>query len=230
MKPQLLWGAEVGDYGPREEYGRIRERSYRRGSGWDRERRLQTTIGVGAGVLLVVGIAIGFAWGRATAPKAVTPEQTPAAIIEETTLPVDFADEVPTETIEPEITDETDASFETTEDAPPSKPRQLAPANGAVLNTSRVNLRWTKSTDEEGPVTYSFEIQNRRSNGTYGSTQVIKGLKTTSYSARVLSVRRRWRVWAVDAEGNASAKSGWRTYRGYVAPQSSDATKSVETT
>jgi hypothetical protein len=220
----------VGDYGPREEYGRIRERSYRRG-GWDRERRLQTTIVVGAAILFLVGIGIGFGLGRASAPKPVAPVTAP--IVEETTLPAGVVEEVPTDTIDSAFTDETSASAETSvaDTTPPPRPKQLAPANGAVLSTSRVNLRWSKVTDDIGPVTYSFEIQNRRSNGTYGNTQIIKGLKATSYSARVLQVRRRWRVWAVDAEGNKSTMSPWRTYiHKYVPPAKSTTTSSTETT
>lgn len=223
----------MGDYGPREEYGRIRERSYRRG-GWDRERRLQTTIVVGAAVLFLAGIGIGFGLGRASAPKPVPVAPVTNPIVEETTLPAGVVEEVPTDTIDSAFTDETSASAEATaaDTTPPPRPKQLAPANGAVLSTSRVNLRWSKVKDDIGPVTYAFEIQNRRPNGTYGSTQIINGLKTTSYSARVLQVRRRWRVWAVDAAGNKSPMSPWRTYiHKYVPPaKSTTPTSSTETT
>lgn len=169
---------------------------------------------VGAAILLLLGIGIGFALGRATAPKPVVQaEPTATVITEETTLPAGVIEEVPTETIDA-VTDEGLASEEPTADTKrPPRPKQLAPANGAVIDASRVNLRWTKVTDDSGKkVTYSFEIQNRSSNGTFGSTQIIKGLSATSYSARVLTVRRRWRVWAVDKAGNASVKSTWRSY------------------
>lgn len=218
----------MGDYGPKKEYGRIRERSYR-GGGLDRERRLQITMGVGAAFLLLLGIGIGFALGRATAPK---PAQQSLAIVEETTLPAGVVEEVPTETVDSSLTDETSSSAETTADTTrPPRPKQLAPANGAVIDASRVNLRWSKVTDEGGAVTYSFQVQNRLSDGTYGATQTIKGLKVRSYSARVLSMRRRWRVWAVDAAGNASIKSVWHTYiHKYVPPpKPKDSTPSAST-
>jgi len=211
----------VGDYGPRQEYGRIRERSYRRG-GFDRERRLQTTVAVGAVIMLLVGVGLGFALGRATAPEPVVPtEPTSTPVAQETTMPAGVVEEVPTDTVDAALAEEDLASEEPTADTKkPPKPKQLAPANGAVIDASRVNLRWTKVKDAGGKVTYSFEIQNRRPNGTYGSTQVIKGLSSTTYSARVLAVRRRWRVWAVDEAGNASSKSPWRTYiHKYVAPK-----------
>ncbi len=223
----------MGDYGPREEYGRVRERSYQRG-GWDRERRLRMTIAVGAAILFLVGVGLGFWLGRASAPKPEPVAAVTTPLVEETTLPAGVVEEVPTETIDSALTDEESASVEATvaDTTPPPRPKQLAPANGAVLSTPRVTLRWSKVKDDVGPVTYAFEIQNRRPNGTYGNTQIIKGLKSTSYSARVLQVRRRWRVWAVDAEGNKSAKSPWRTYiHKYVAPaKSTTPTSSKETT
>jgi len=221
----------MGDYGPREGYGRIKERSYRRG-GYDRERRLQTTIAVGAVVLLLLGIGIGFAVGRATAPKAPT---TGTPIITETTMPVDVADEVPSETVDAtEVAgDVTSESVEATSDTTvPSRPKQLAPYDGAILTGTRVTLRWSKSTDDSGePVKYAFEIQSRHSDGTYSDAQVITGLTSRSYQARVLQVRRRWRVWAVDAAGNASKKTGWHYYKGkVVTPAGSTNTSSTATT
>jgi len=190
---------------------------------------LQITMGVGAAFLLLLGAGIGFALGRATAPKPAP--QTPIAITDETTLPAGVVEEVPTDTVDSTYADETSASTEPTADTKrPPRPTQVAPADGAVIDASRVNLHWSRVTDEGGPVIYSFEIQNRLSNGHYGETQVIKGLKVRSYSARVLTVRRRWRVWAVDAAGNASAKTGWHTYiHKYVPPKSTDSTPSAST-
>lgn len=226
----------MSDYRPRDGYGRIKERPYRRGGGYDRERRLQTTIAVGAVVLLLFGLGVGFALGRSTAPKAsLTPVNDGAIITDTTTMPVDVAEET-TDTTALETTEETDeasTSVETTTDTqPPTTPRQLEPANGAVLSGPRTTLSWSKSTDDsDEPVTYAFEIQNRASDGTYGSAQVITGLKSRSYQARVIAgVRRRWRVWAVDAAGNTSAKTGWRYYRGkVVTPTGSTNTSSTAT-
>jgi hypothetical protein len=149
-------------------------------------------------------------------------------------MPAGVFEEIPTDTVEPDLAaEDLTVSEQTTvtDDVSPSKPKQTSPSDGAVINSSRVYLRWSKSTDDSGdPVTYSFEIQDRASNGSYGKTQVISKLKSTSYSARVLYVRRRWRVWAVDASGNQSAKSGWHYYihkakpASVVTPPASDET------
>ncbi len=190
--------------------GRVPNRSYHSG-GVDRNKRLYLTMGVGAAIMLVFGLIVGFALGRATAPVA---EPEPAPVVETvTTMPAGVEEPVPTETIEPEFTEETDASVETTQtdEDPPARPKQTAPSDGASVRTTRVHLRWTTVSDD-GPVTYAFEIQDRLPNGTWGKTQVISGLADNFYSARVLPVKRRWRVWAVDEAGNESAKTGWRTY------------------
>ena len=178
----------------------------------------------GAVILLLIGVGVGFSIGRATAPK---PKPAPAPVIQaETTLPAEpTATTDASDTVDNSLFDTATASTEPTADTTrPPRPKQLAPANGAVLSTSRVNLRWSKVTDDSRKrVTYAFEIQNRRSGGTYGNTQIIKGLKRTYFSARVLTVRRRWRVWAVDAAGNKSKLSAWRTYiHRYVAPKSTN--------
>jgi hypothetical protein len=198
-----------------DEYRRSARNTHERHAGMDRQQRLMMTISVGAALMLIVGVAIGFAIGRYTAPKptvkVVTVEQTQTA---------GAIEEVPTETLEPAApVVEATASVETTppDNVAPDTPKQTAPANGAVLKTSRVTLRWSKVTDDSG-VTYAFEIQNRLADGSWGKTQVIDKLDTNSYSARVLQVTRRWRVWAVDGAGNESEKSSWRTYKGVVPP------------
>jgi hypothetical protein len=231
------WRPTLSDFGPRGEYGRIRRRPYQQ-SGWDRERRLQTTVVVGALALLLVGIGVGFSIGRATAPQAKAPAPVAQTVA---TLPVTPTEDSATidasdttDSSDTSATDDTSASTETTSDTQaPSRPKQTSPVNGAVLTTSRVTLRWGKSKDDSGKaVTYTFQVEDRISSSKYGNLQMIKGLKTRSYSVRVLSVRRRWRVWAVDSSGNASAKSPWHTYiKKYVAPvKKSSTTKSTDTT
>lgn len=193
----------------RYELGRIERRPYRAG-GLDRQQRLFITMGVGAAVMLLLGAGIGFAAGRMTAPRP-EPEPVPVAV---TTMPAGVEEPVPAPEPEPEPALEPTESIEATatDETPPPTPRQLAPANGATVDASRVYLRWSEVTDGEGPVTYAFEIQDRSSSGSWVNRQVITGLTSTSYSARVLPARRRWRVWAVDAAGNESPRSGWRTY------------------
>jgi hypothetical protein len=183
----------------------------------DRQTRLLITMSVGAAIMLLIGVGLGFALGRATAP-APEPEPEPEESLTslEATLPSGVEEPVPDDVDEFEL----EAAEETTEadepeadTTPPPRPRQLAPANGATIDGSRVYLKWSKVKDDsDAPVTYTFEIQDRLASGNYGNTQVIRDLKATSYSARVLGVRRRWRVWAVDEAGNASAKTGWWTY------------------
>ncbi len=230
-----MWEANLSDFGPRGDLGQIRQRPYRRGGGNDREQRLQITMAVGAAILLLLGVGIGFSLGRFTAPKATAP--APVITQTETTLPaeptVDTSTADASASLDASITDQTSASVEPTSDTKsPPRPRQLAPANGESVNTSRVNLRWSKVKDDSGlAVTYSFEIQDRRSGGTYGNAQTIDKLKANSYSVRVLSVRRRWRVWAIDAAGNASSKSVWRSFvRTIVIPKKSTDSSSTGTT
>lgn len=207
----------MSGFGGNNDLGQIRRRSYAR-RGMDRQQRLTVTLAVGTLLLLVLGVGIGFAIGRATAPQ---PEQKPepAAV---TTPAVTIVEE--TETVEIDEVIEDLESLETAEESvdetPPPKPKQKAPSDGAVIDATRVKLQWSKVEDDSGePVTYSFEIQDRLSDGSYGKKQVISGLKETSYSARVLQVKRRWRVWAVDSADNASKKSGWRYYQGKPKPK-----------
>lgn len=206
----------MSDYGRRNDLGRINRRNYK-ASGLDRQQRLTITLGVTAGIILALGVAIGFAVGRATAPEPPAPLAVQQAVTQEETPPAGIIEEVPTETIDAdlEFTDDVEVSEEetTTDEKAPPRPKQTNPSDGAVIDASRVNLRWSKVEDDsDEPVTYAFEIQDRQSGGSYGKTQVISNLTSTSYSARVLYVKRRWRVWAVDAAGNKSAKTGWRYY------------------
>ncbi len=204
----------MGNFGSNNDLGHIRRRSYTR-RGLDRQQRLSVTLAVGTVLLLVLGVGIGFAIGRATAPKpepaqAPVVESTPAVIITEETG-----------TIEPEVVvEDLEVVEESADETPPPKPKQTAPKDGAVIDATRVKLKWSEVEDDSGePVTYAFEIQDRLSSGSYGKTQVISDLKETSYSARVLQVKRRWRVWAVDAAGNKSKKSPWRYYKKKAAPK-----------
>lgn len=204
-----------------DDYRRSARNNYERQTGMDREQRLMVTLSVGAALMLIAGCGIGFALGRYTAPK---PKPVVKVVTAEPTVTAGAIEEVPTETVEPVV--EPTASVETTpaDETAPDTPKQTNPANGATgIKSSRVTLRWTTVTDDSG-VTYAFEIQNRLASGSWGNAQVIKGLKSPSYSARVLPVTRRWRVWAVDGAGNVSPKSGWRTYKGAPLPVSKPAT------
>jgi hypothetical protein len=201
----------MSDYRRGDDLGRISRRRYE-SSGLDRQQRLTITLAVGAALTLLLGVGIGFAVGRATAPQ---PEPTPPAQAE-TTMPAGVVEDVPADTLETDLVavdEPSDEETATVDEEPPPRPKQLAPSDGAVINASRVNLRWSEVEDDSGePVTYAFEIQDRASDGSYGKTQVISGLKDTSYSARVLYVKRRWRAWAVDEADNKSKKTGWRYY------------------
>jgi len=221
----------MSDNGRDNDLGRISRRPYRK-SGLDRQTRLTITLAVAAVLVLLLGVGLGFALGRATAPE---PEQPPIAQSEETTLPVGVVEEVPAETIDPDLTaqEEVVSEEEVADEEPPPTPTPTSPKDDAVIDASRVDLRWSEVEDDsQEPVTYAFEIQDRSSsNGTYGNTQVISDLKAATYSARVLSVKRRWRVWSVDAAGNKSDKSGWRYYIHKATPKAKSTPKpSDETT
>lgn len=207
----------MSGFGGNDDLGQIRRRSYSR-RGMDREQRLTITLAVGTIVLLALGVGIGFAIGRATAPQP-QPQQAPAAVATPTVTIIEETETVEVDEVIEDV-DVVDAVEESVDSTPPPRPKQKAPSDGAVIDATRVMLKWSKVEDDSGePVTYSFEIQDRLSSGSYGKTQVITDLKETSYSARVLQVKRRWRVWAVDAADNKSKKSGWRYYQGKPAPK-----------
>jgi hypothetical protein len=170
----------------------------------------------GAAIVFVVGVGVGFALGRATAavPKDVPVAQAPVPETTTTAVePTDTVDAVPDESLI-----ESASVEETTEPIVLETPEQTAPKDDATVSGSRVKLDWSDVDGDQ--VTYAFEIQNRRSDGTYGAAQVIENLTDSSYSARVIpSVKRRWRVWAIDATGQESEKSGWRHYTGKALPK-----------
>jgi hypothetical protein len=205
------WGDVEDDVRRRDALPR-RPHSHSRRLG--RQQRLEITIAVGAALLLIVGIAVGFSLGRATAPK---PPSTQALVVATQTVETSAAVET---TVEATPTPAPVEATQTATPTPPAKdttkpktPNQLAPDNGAVLSasTTTVKLRWSKVSDPSG-VKYYFQIENRIGSG-WGASQTIGPLTSSSYTARVFTSRRRWRVWAVDGAGNKSVDSGWSTYR-----------------
>ena len=203
------------------------------GGGLRREQRFLITLGVTAAVMLVIGVTTGFALGRATAPKP-SPQPAPVAV---TTAP---ADTTPSADSTPLVTDVTTPPADGTQSdiastpvtppvtqttKPPKTPRTTAPDDFAKLSSSTVTLHWTKVTDPAGgSVTYSFDIQTWKGK-TYGPSQTITGLTKNSYSkAKVLSSKRRWRVWAVGSDGKKSAKSSWSHFSAAAAKKSTTTT------
>jgi hypothetical protein len=209
------WGDIDGDEtrapGPRSQR---RSGAGRGHGGLGREQRYVITLAVIAALMLVAGIGIGFAFGRLTAPTP-TPEPVVASESLEPSAGVE-----PVETTQTASFEESEALAAETSETPsaeenraPDTPKQVSPDDGDRIDASRTKLRWSEVTDPDGDeVTYAFEIETYAS-GEWGDHQEIDGIKTTSYPARVLSNRRRWRVWAVDSNGNAGEKSDWSIYR-----------------
>ncbi|HEX9094062.1 MAG TPA: hypothetical protein VF902_08775 [Coriobacteriia bacterium] len=206
-------------------------RSHRRQStGLSRDQRFGITLAGTAAVMLVVGLLVGVAIGRATAPRTQTPsasaEPTATAAAETPASGAPTDTSVPgTETAgagtEPTSPEATVATY-----TPPA-PKQLSPADGARIAATRVALKWSKvSPPNGGAVTYAFDIETY-SGGKWGGLQTIRGLTAPTYSARVLANTRRWRVWAV-VDGVAGPKSVWRKYRpvATVTPKPSTTTTS----
>lgn len=183
-------------------------RSHRRRTGPSQSQRFMMTLAVTAVVMLALGVLIGVAIGRATAPRtAVTPPATTKVTTPsvEPTEPAETSTE-PTTSPEPSETVPPEPAY-----TPPA-PKQLSPADGARIAASKVALKWSKITPPNAEtVTYSFDIETY-AGGKWTDLQTITGLTAPTYSARVLANNRRWRVWAV-VDDVAGPKSGWRTYR-----------------
>ena len=88
-------------------------------------------------------------------------------------------------------------------------PTQLSPANGSVFDffPRTTTLSWTAV---DNAASYSVEIQFF-SGGTWTTHGTsASGLNGTSYTFDFVGAQPgRWRVWAVDANGEASPRSGW---------------------
>ena len=215
----------MDDWDDMDEQGTARRRpsSRRRDTGGlSRNQRFAITLGVTAAFMLIVGLVLGFSVGRAvgarsansikavavTPTASVTPSGTPTQTVTTSTPTTPAV--TPSATTQPATT----ASL---------KPRQLSPSDGAHLSSSRVDLVWSKVTAPRGQsVRYSFQIETL-SGGSWGGLQTITGLSSTSYSVRVLTSLRRWRVWAVIG-GVAGSKTGWRTYRHTIVSRTTSST------
>jgi hypothetical protein len=200
----------------------------RSGGGLGREERFIITLAAAAALMLVIGVAIGFAVGRASAPKPPAPQALATTTPEPTTTPVAETTVSAEVTVPTEPTTEaTTPVVEPTATAEPLKaPNQISPDDYDKINADKVTLKWSKIT---GAVTYAFEIQTRV-NGKWTNDQVIDGISKTSYSARVLTNLRRWRVWAIDENGKAGTKSGWSRYSHTVVKSSTPSTSTTGTT
>jgi hypothetical protein len=102
---------------------------------------------------------------------------------------------------------------------PPPIPAQVSPANGTEFThfPRAVTLVWNPVTDPTAPVTYRVEAQfcqsANPSNCTTGATWCPGALTEISCSFNFVGGQPgRWRVKAVDAAGNESAFSAYRTF------------------
>lgn len=93
-------------------------------------------------------------------------------------------------------------------------PKQKSPMNGAVFSNypRTTTLTWSPVS---GAVNYGVEVQYGAPDYTSWSPFSSKtDLRTTSYTFDFVGAQPgRWRVWAIDANGQASAKSDWWTFR-----------------
>jgi hypothetical protein len=95
---------------------------------------------------------------------------------------------------------------------PPPTPEQISPSNGAIQGwNTGITLTWSPVDDESG-VTYGVEIQRFDTDAAgFVAWKTVPGITDASLTYQTGETTERWRVWAVDGEENASAKSGWWT-------------------
>jgi hypothetical protein len=99
-------------------------------------------------------------------------------------------------------------------------PTQLTPADGSVFDhyPRTTTLKWTAV---PGATSYTVEIdcyhccQSGKWCTDVGETwKLVPNLKATSYTFNFVGAQPgRWRVWAVDASGQESPKTGWWEFR-----------------
>mgnify|MGYP003767417677 CR=1 FL=1 len=100
---------------------------------------------------------------------------------------------------------------------PPPVVHPLSPADGAHLGTypCEVKLSWSPVKDASS-VTYTVEVQTVypfEGGGTASRSQFYRNLTETSITHKHPGdYAGSWRVWAVDAAGNAGEPSAWRTF------------------
>jgi hypothetical protein len=160
--------------------------------------------------MLIVGLVLGFSIGRTVGARSVSQTKAPVATQTQSVTPSQTLTEAtPTQiATEPAVTTTPTTPARTVS----LTPKQISPSDGQHISTSHVDLTWSKVTPSAGQtVRYSFQIETL-SGGSWGDLQTLTGIHSTSYSVRVLTSLRRWRVWAV-VDGVAGPKTGWRTYR-----------------
>lgn len=93
---------------------------------------------------------------------------------------------------------------------PPPTPSPRSPANGAVVAGNSVKLVWEGVKDPSG-VRYRVEIQ-RFDGSSYVPAVSYSDLTGTAVGHTMTAPFERWRVSAVDGQGNRSKPSAWWTY------------------
>jgi hypothetical protein len=104
-------------------------------------------------------------------------------------------------------------------------PLQLSPADGAIIDESRRNKTKLEWAAVEGAVAYSVEVDfcrwiaKGRTDCVDPQPHILKGmpqmtnLTETSVEFTFIGAQPgRWRVWAVDKDGNEGFKSPWRAF------------------
>jgi C1A family cysteine protease len=98
-------------------------------------------------------------------------------------------------------------------------PTQISPANGSVFNyyPRTTTLKWSTVNDA---TSYNVEVDcysccqiNKWCSDVGGATRIESNLQTTSYTFDFVGAQPgRWRVWAVDSNGQVGPKSSWRYF------------------
>lgn len=175
-----------------------------------RTRRVRRSLTVGASVVAFV-LLLG-------AGALLLPDVPPAedAGVPNLELPITgpgAAGKVPTGTATALVPGAADTREPTADTVAPDTPRQVSPAHGTVVKSGvTLTLSWEPVDDPSG-VTYSVEVQQfDATSKSYRPLRTVTGIEGTTLAQTTGSNFQRWRVWAVDGAGNASASSDWWAY------------------
>lgn len=167
-----------------------------------KSRKYLRLIIAGVVVFVLLIVFLGYLGSQDTSQDGNGTRETP------TVPPTATATATPTATATATATDTAKPSQEATQEL--SAPNLLSPPDGTQFNQfpRTVTLVWEKV---PGASSYKVEIQYQ--GGGWSPLGPVKSIRATTHTFDFVGAQPgRWRVWAVDADGNEGPKSEWSEF------------------